>query len=294
MDTERLSLIHLIVKECPKHPISEVLDFLCKVPHLEELSSQVSGNGSKTGHCYPKEANSILCAACQCAINLSIVYAMLEAGADVNMFDEQGVCPLMHAAQYGSSQVIRMLLSYGADVNLCNTKNENSMFVACSFKQWKAAKMLYNSGVDAFSALGGNQAPIQVAVCKEGVDFVQYIASANPIFMRNLLKSIPLPYACKLGYDSVVASYDINTLDQKTIKSAAYEACMSKNTDILRRFSTKLYDATGLVHWTYQHGYFDSLNVLLECCEVRPHMHFLQIPLSKHANTAPFINSHAY
>ena len=48
------------------------------------------------------------------------VQALLDAGADVNVADGDGITPLMAAAMNGSLSLARRLLSAGADRRLCN------------------------------------------------------------------------------------------------------------------------------------------------------------------------------
>jgi len=49
------------------------------------------------------------------------VQALLDAGADVNVADSDGITPLMATAMNGSLSLARRLLSAGANRRLCNT-----------------------------------------------------------------------------------------------------------------------------------------------------------------------------
>ncbi|MBP7635388.1 ankyrin repeat domain-containing protein [Candidatus Ozemobacteraceae bacterium] len=56
--------------------------------------------------------------------NVSIVRALLNAGADVNARNPQNITPLHLAAWDGNADIVSLLLEHGADINLRNHRNE--------------------------------------------------------------------------------------------------------------------------------------------------------------------------
>ncbi|XP_050411361.1 putative ankyrin repeat protein RF_0381 [Patella vulgata] len=55
-----------------------------------------------------------------------IIKMLLEAGADVNLFDEDGVTPLMVAAQQRNGELIELLISLGANVHACDLSGKSA------------------------------------------------------------------------------------------------------------------------------------------------------------------------
>ncbi len=53
-----------------------------------------------------------------------VVLDLIQAGADVNVYDSEGETPLMYAAQVGNTDVVRLLIQAGANVN---DENDNEM-----------------------------------------------------------------------------------------------------------------------------------------------------------------------
>jgi len=64
-------------------------------------------------------------------INIDVVKALLEAGADVNeQIESEGLSPLMLAAAFGQAEVVKLLLDKGADVNAKARNGETALMAA--------------------------------------------------------------------------------------------------------------------------------------------------------------------
>lgn len=82
--------------------------------------------------------------------DVAAVKAFLEAGPDLNVFDEISFTPLHYAARGGHLEIVRLLLQAGADVNARDEPRIGDTPLAsiagnCSFA---VAKMLLSAGAD--------------------------------------------------------------------------------------------------------------------------------------------------
>ena len=66
----------------------------------------------------------------QSSSQLSCVRALIEAGADSNAQNEDGVTPLMNAAWYGCRDSVEELLRCGADSSVCDPKGRSARELA--------------------------------------------------------------------------------------------------------------------------------------------------------------------
>lgn len=73
-----------------------------------------------------------------------VIEKILAQGADVNAVDQKGESALFEAANYGFSDVVRLLLEYGADPNLKNNNGKTVFdFIEIPFdRNVKIKKML--------------------------------------------------------------------------------------------------------------------------------------------------------
>ena len=288
---QRLPLLHLILRASSKQPIQKVLNFLKNIPDLYKVSSNVSSDGCKAGQYYKKEAHSILCEAAKSDSNLTTVLAMINA--DTMVDDPEGAStPLMYAAEFGSTEVIKTLIKHGASVNRCNLRKETSMFIACNHTQWDAAKLLYDNGANVFIPTKDGKSAFTVAREKHGVVLLQHMAKKDDGIRQMLLKSISLSDACKYGYDLVAKNYDIDSLSAGEIEDAVANSCCSRSTTLLEHFSPKLGDhsLSRQITQAYESGHCDCVNVLLKYCGGRQDLLCPEISLAKTCEKGKFIN----
>ena len=166
--TERLPIMHLILRASCNQPIQKVLDFLNNIPDIFKVSSNVSSDGRKAGRYYKQQAQTILCEAVKSDNNLRTVLALINADTVVDD-PESVISPLLFAAEQGSSEVIKVLIKHGAPVDHCNFRKETSLFIACQHAQWDAAKLLFESSANVFTTNIDDKSAFTIAKEKHGV-----------------------------------------------------------------------------------------------------------------------------
>ncbi|HTX92991.1 MAG TPA: ankyrin repeat domain-containing protein [Anaerolineales bacterium] len=77
---------------------------------------------------------------------IDIAYRLLEAGADPNVQQVDGLTPLHYAAQNGQVDMIRILLEYGANLPVQDKNGKTALDLATE-KGHKMAAMLLRSGI---------------------------------------------------------------------------------------------------------------------------------------------------
>jgi ankyrin repeat protein len=83
--------------------------------------------------------------------NLSLINALLHAGADVNASDKYTGTVLQFAVRIRSSvQIISSLINAGADVNVKNRQDESLIKIAVTQPRFEVVQLLFNAGADAY------------------------------------------------------------------------------------------------------------------------------------------------
>ena len=278
-DVHHAPLFHFILKESEGKPVVTLLNFLHEISCLEEVSSKICADGLKAGKCCPNQAVRTLCAASQSDRYVSIVKSLLQAETDINGLQD-GMPPLMHGAEYGSTEIIATLLTYKADVDLPNHQGETSLLLACRFKQWQAAKLLFDHGASALHADINGETPLHVAISNHGVELVENMASRQPAVFNKLNEISSFSDACQYHYDLFIKMYPC--LTNEKIEEVVTQACLVTNTDILQHTVQRLEDGVLVKHiaQAYHANHLDSLNVLLKCAEGRTGLTCPNIPVS--------------
>jgi ankyrin repeat protein len=73
---------------------------------------------------------------------------LIDAGADLNLQDEDGYTPLNWAARVGKIEIVRMLIAAGADVNLQNEDGWTPLHLAAFTGGLEIARMLIDAGAN--------------------------------------------------------------------------------------------------------------------------------------------------
>ena len=290
--TDGLPFIHFVLRESANNQIDKTVNFLHNVPDIELLCSVVNRDGHKAGHCFPDEAHKILCAGCRQG-SMVTVSAMLDAGAEIDRFDDNALSPLMWAAKHGHIDIIQTLIQYKASLGLCNINNENSLLTACKSLQWEAAQMLFDCGVDALCADKEQNSAVSVALASHAVDLLKHMAEKYDTILTMLKEAISLPDVCKFGYDMLLVFHNTDSLPKQEIHALVYEACSTRQTQILTHFSEMLDDVSLTVFIThaYKAGHYDCRDVFLQSAQNRfGYLSCPEILLSEACKRAECIN----
>ncbi len=89
-------------------------------------------------------ATGLAWAAVRC--NVEIASLLLDAGANPNLTNEQGIGPLYLAITNGSTALVKLLLSKGADPNIARADGETALMTATHLGQIDVMKMLLDRG----------------------------------------------------------------------------------------------------------------------------------------------------
>ena len=280
-DKHHSPLLLFILNLSEGKPPDKVLQFLHEFPCLEEVagSTKMCAHGLRAGKCNPSQAANILCAASKSDRYVSIVKSLLQAETDINGLQD-GMTPLMYAAENGSTEILHTLLTYKATVDLPNQHQETSLLLACKSRHWQAAEILYNHGASALHADVNGQTPLQVAIINRGMELVENMASREPAVFNKLRELSSVSIACQFHCDIFIKLYPC--LSDGQIEEVVTQACLFRNTDVLQHTGQSLGDDDLVNHITqaYHADHFDCLDALLKCAERRTGLICPNIPVS--------------
>jgi ankyrin repeat protein len=81
--------------------------------------------------------------------NLEVVQQHIEAGTDINMKDQMsGSTPLMTAATFGKTAIVKALIDANADLDLKNSEGSTALHAAAFFGRIEIVQMLLDAGAD--------------------------------------------------------------------------------------------------------------------------------------------------
>jgi ankyrin repeat protein len=74
------------------------------------------------------------------------VKKLIEAGADINAVDKNGITALQRASSWGRSDVVKMLIEAGADVNVVGVNGRTALYWASYWGYSEIVKILKEAG----------------------------------------------------------------------------------------------------------------------------------------------------
>ena len=134
-----------------------------------------------------------------------VVEALLQKGANVNLCNSNGICPLYKACQNGHESTAQLLLNNGADVNLCNNYGICPLLIACRNGHKSTAQLLLRNGADANSCRKDGISPLWIA-CQSGHENIVELLLINgaDVNLCNNTGKSPLLKACQYGHENIV------------------------------------------------------------------------------------------
>ena len=104
----------------------------------------------------------------------TLVDRLVDAGARLEAREEFGNTPLILAARYGGSDVVRSLIAVGAAVNATNNDRVSAMHMAAQSGDTAVVEALIEAGAD-LNAIAFGQTPLHVAVASKNPSVAQML-----------------------------------------------------------------------------------------------------------------------
>ncbi|XP_065575026.1 ankyrin repeat domain-containing protein 50-like [Artemia franciscana] len=130
---------------------------------------------------------------------------LLQAGADINVKNENGESLLHFAALNGNTRTVECLLKFGADVNIRNNYGNTPLYLAVSERHTETVECLIQSGADLNIKNEEGESPLQFAAEQGHTETVEYlIQSGADVNIENLEGESPLHFAAVEGHTETV------------------------------------------------------------------------------------------
>jgi ankyrin repeat protein len=129
-----------------------------------------------------------------------ITEAILKAGGDVNIEDEQGNTPLHYATEVGSPNVFNLLTDCGAQIGMLNYKRQTALHVAARYGHEDIVLLLLASGAEVNGKDKESTTPLHLACAGSWQPVVRRLLDqgGNPYIMTEK-KRTPLHLAAANG-----------------------------------------------------------------------------------------------
>jgi ankyrin repeat protein len=191
--------------------------------------------------------------------NAEIVKMLIDAGADVNKKDKNGMTALMHAvynlgqtSPKSNVEISKILIESGADVNMVTEYNDTALHLLCSKTKdmVEVADLLIKAGADVNVKDSNERTPLMEAVLQKNIKIVKsLIESGADINIKNSLNKTALMIAREYGYTDIVklltdAEKNIKIKDSNKIIIGLTGHRDVKNVKEVNKYLDKLIDDT--------------------------------------------------
>uniref|UniRef100_A0A2C9JUP8 Uncharacterized protein n=1 Tax=Biomphalaria glabrata TaxID=6526 RepID=A0A2C9JUP8_BIOGL len=128
--------------------------------------------------------------------NIKLVNLLISFGADVNLKDKLGSCPLVEAVYLNDCQVLETLIKQGADLNAVNSIGYTALMIAAKDEKLQALNLLLDSGADVnyLSNESGHLSALNAALNNDKTESVKLLltrgALVHQTFNSPLLQSV--------------------------------------------------------------------------------------------------------
>ena len=157
---------------------------------------------------YKEWINAKLLSAALLGGNSQYIKTLLEAGADVNTFDERTeYTPLMLAAQNGDYKSVKTLLDAGADVERKKDLFLTALiYAACNkMRNVECVKLLVQAGADVYARNNMGRCPLLLAALAGNYTIVEFLLlKGNNVDACDSQGRSALSLACVAGCDQIV------------------------------------------------------------------------------------------
>ena len=172
--------------------------------------------------------------------DITQVRTLIEAGADVNLRNKDGLTPLMMASKMGRIEVVKLLLKAKADVNARQSNGWSALFAAAAGNHVEVVRCLTENGAELNTKDTSGRALLGLAAYA-GYDAIVGILLENgaEVDTRNgRTQETPLIAACQEGHVGVAKlllehGADVNA-ERRDGANALHMATWNEHADVVR------------------------------------------------------------
>jgi ankyrin repeat protein len=100
---------------------------------------------------------------------------LLDAGADPDLYAQNGITALQVAAKEGESGLVRLLLDRGAEIDHRDACGDTALIIACRFAHSHTAKRLIDKGADVNAKNGKGGTPLLVSAKHDCINVLEML-----------------------------------------------------------------------------------------------------------------------
>uniref|UniRef100_A0A8C5LZ86 Ankyrin repeat and sterile alpha motif domain containing 1A n=1 Tax=Leptobrachium leishanense TaxID=445787 RepID=A0A8C5LZ86_9ANUR len=170
-----------------------------------------------------------------------VVEVLLRNEAVTNIADSKGCFPLHLAAWKGDAHIVRLLIHHGpshAKINEQNNDNETALHCAAQYGHTEVVRVLLEELTDPTMRNNKMETPLDLAALYGRLEVVKLLLNAHPNLLScHTRKHTPLHLAARNGHRTVVrvlldAAMDIDYQTEKG--TALHEAALYGKTDVVQ------------------------------------------------------------
>ena len=124
-------------------------------------------------------------------------YNALKAGADVNVFSDDGITPLLFAINKGDEKLVKLLIDFKADVNqnADNYTSENPLVLATELGFTDIVELLLQHGAKVTETNSKGASVLHMAAANNDTNLVRMFLPRMDINIKNNYSQTPLMFA---------------------------------------------------------------------------------------------------
>lgn len=155
--------------------------------------------------------------------NKDVVEALVSAGANTNIADENGYTPLHYAAGQDLEEIAKLLLEHGADINAATKDGVTALHSAVSQGREKMVRFLIKNGTDINIADAGKHTPLHASLIRGNRKMAKLLVDegANTSTVNNNNLTAPQVIAFANDADELLLEAIPNTTERKNFIKAS-------------------------------------------------------------------------
>ena len=210
-----------------------------------------------------------------CSGALEVVKMLVEAGAGVNVTDDDGDTCLILAAYHGHTETVRYLVGLPeVDVNHCDIDNETALGFAAKNGHTKVVRVLIDAGADIDTKDINTFSPLHLASCSGTLEVVKMLVRAGAgvnvtdDYGRSLISAAFCGHTEIVRYLVCLPEADVNHCDIDN-ETALHWAANNGHTEVVRvlidaEIEARNNDAFSPLHLASCSGALEVVKMLVE------------------------------